>query len=182
MKYLTQGRTTLVYELPLAELVNDFFDHLKSRSKGYASMEYNFIGYRQNDLVRLDVAINQEQVDALSCIVHKDKAYSVGRGLVTKLKEIVPRAQFKIPIQARIGAKIIASEQISALKKGMFILFYSVLYQIRYIQGVLTHCRLFFVLCVENICLNRCYREVRIFPFNLNHCSFSSLTDHCKDD
>lgn len=119
MRYLIQGRTTLVYELPLAELVNDFFDHLKSRSKGYASMEYSFIGYRQNELVRLDVAINQEPVDALSCIVHRDSAYSVGRALVSKLKTIVPRAQFKIPIQARIGAKIIASEQISALKKGM---------------------------------------------------------------
>lgn len=119
MKYLVEGRTTIVYELPLAELVNDFFDHLKSRSKGYASMEYNFTGYRQNDLVRLDVAINQEPVDALSCIVHKEKAHSVGKVLCGKLKEIVPRAQFKIPIQARIGAKVVASEQISALKKGM---------------------------------------------------------------
>lgn len=118
MKYLVEGRTTIVYELPLAELVNDFFDHLKSRSKGYASMEYNFMDYRQNDLVRLDVAINQEPVDALSCIVHKDKAYTVGKTLCGKLKEIVPRAQFKIPIQARVGAKIVASEQISALKKG----------------------------------------------------------------
>lgn len=120
MKYLVQGRTTLVYELPLAELVNDFFDHLKSRSKGYASMEYSLIGYRKNDLVRLDVAINQEPVDALSCIVHKDKAYGVGKTLVKKLRDIVPRAQFKIPIQARIGAKVVASQQISALKKGAF--------------------------------------------------------------
>lgn len=120
MRYLIEGRTTLVYELPLAELVNDFFDHLKSKSKGYASMEYTFIGYRKNDLVRLDVAINGETVDALSCIVHSDKAYGVGKALVTKLKEIVPRAQFKIPIQARIGANIVASKQISALKKGSF--------------------------------------------------------------
>lgn len=119
MRYLVQGRTTLVYELPLAELVNDFFDHLKSRSKGYASMEYSFIGYRQNDLVRMDVSINQEPIDALSCILHRDKSYSVGKALVSRLKEIVPRAQFKIPIQARIGVKIIASEQISALKKDV---------------------------------------------------------------
>lgn len=118
MQYLVKGRTTLVYELPLAELVNDFFDHLKSRSKGYASMEYSFIGYRQNDLVRLDVAINGDPVDALSCIVHRDKSYTVGKALVTKLKEIVPRAQFKIPIQAKIGTKIVASQQVSALKKG----------------------------------------------------------------
>lgn len=123
MRYLVQGRTTLVYDLPLAELVNDFFDHLKSRTKGYASMEYTVTGYRQNDLVRLDVAINGENVDALSGIVHREKAYSVGKALVTKLKEIVPRAQFKIPIQAKIGAKIVASQQISALKKGMEILF-----------------------------------------------------------
>lgn len=118
MRYLVEGRTTLVYELPLAELVNDFFDHLKSRSKGYASMEYSFIGYRQSDLVRLDVAINGDPVDALSCIVHKEKSYTVGKALVTKLKEIVPRAQFKIPIQAKIGAKVVASQQLSALKKG----------------------------------------------------------------
>lgn len=83
-------------------------------------MEYNFVGYRVNNLVRLDVTINQDPVDALSCIVHSDKAYSVGKALCGKLKDIVPRAQFKIPIQARIGAKIVASEQISALKKGTF--------------------------------------------------------------
>lgn len=120
MKYLVQGRTTLVYELPIAELVNDFFDHMKSRSKGYASMEYSFVGYRENDLVRIDVALNGEQVDALSCIVHKDKSHAVGKALVAKLKDIVPRAQFKIPIQAKIGAKVVASKQISALKKGMW--------------------------------------------------------------
>lgn len=118
MRYLVQGRTTIIYELPLAELVSDFFDHIKSRTKGYASMEYTFLEYRQNDLVRLDIALNGESVDALSCIVHRDKAYSVGKSLVAKLKDIVPRAQFKIPIQAKIGEKVVASKQISALKKG----------------------------------------------------------------
>lgn len=129
-----QGRTTLVYDLPLAELVNDFFDHLKSRTKGYASMEYTFTGYRQNDLVRLDIAINGENVDALSGIVHREKAYSVGKALVTKLKEIVPRAQFKIPIQAKIGAKIVASQHISALKKGKEV--YTVCVDSLYFVGV----------------------------------------------
>lgn len=119
MRYLVQGRTTLVYEMPMAELVNDFFDHLKSRTRGYATMDYTFIGYRKNDLVRLDVALNGEPVDALSGIVHKDKSYAVGKALVTKLKTIVPRAQFKIPIQARIGVKVVASTQISALKKDV---------------------------------------------------------------
>lgn len=123
MKYLVKDRVTLVYNLPLAELVNDFFDHLKSRSRGYASMEYEVTGYRKNNLVKLDVALNGENVDALSSIVHADKAYSIGRALTKKLKEIVPRAQFKIPIQAKIGAKVIASQHISALKKGMYDLY-----------------------------------------------------------
>lgn len=118
MRYLIQGRTTLVYELPMAELVNDFFDHLKSRSRGYASMEYSFIGYRKNDLVRLDVAINGDPIDAMSCIVHKEKHYTAGKALVTKLKEIVPRAQFKIALQALVNGKPVASAQISALRKG----------------------------------------------------------------
>lgn len=157
MRYLVQGRTTLVYELPLAELVNDFFDHLKSRSKGYASMEYSFIGYRQNELVRLDVAINQEPVDALSCIVHRDKAYAVGRALVSKLKEIVPRAQFKIPIQARIGAKIIASEQISALKKGTsdFVRLFG-LFFVTFIHWKFLTC-VFLCVLIANLVQNRCY-------------------------
>lgn len=119
MKYLTSDRVTLVYDMPLAEIVNDFFDFLKSRSRGYASMEYEFLGYRRNDLVKLDVALNGEKVDALSSIVHSEKAYGIGRVLVKKLKTIVPRAQFKIPIQAKIGAKVIASEHLSALKKDV---------------------------------------------------------------
>ncbi|MEM1170277.1 MAG: translation elongation factor 4 [Cyanobacteria bacterium P01_H01_bin.35] len=119
MKYLTQGRTTLIYEIPLAEVVTDFFDQMKSRSRGYASMEYHLIGYRENPLVKLDIMINAEPVDALAIIVHKDKAYGVGRALAEKLKELIPRHQFKVPIQASIGAKVIASEHIPALRKDV---------------------------------------------------------------
>lgn len=119
MKYLTPGRTTLMYEIPLAEIVTDFFDQMKSRSRGYASMEYNLIGYRTNALVKLDVMINGDKVDPLAAIVHKDKAYYVGRALTEKLKELIPRHQFKIPIQASIGSRIIASESIPALRKDV---------------------------------------------------------------
>ncbi len=119
MKYLTTDRTTLVYELPLAEVVTDFFDQMKSRSRGYASMEYHLIGYRENPLVKLDIMINSDPVDALAMIVHRDKAYAVGRGLVEKLKELIPRHQFKVPIQASIGSRIVASEHIPALRKDV---------------------------------------------------------------
>ena len=119
MKYLTPGRTTLIYEIPLAEVVTDFFDQMKSRSRGYASMEYHIIGYRVNNLVKLDVKINGDTVDPLAAIVHRDKAYGVGRALTEKLKELIPRHQFKIPVQASIGSRVIASESIPALRKDV---------------------------------------------------------------
>ena len=119
MRYLTEERTTLTYEMPLAEVVTDFFDQMKSRTKGYASMEYQLMGYRTDDLVRMDILINGDRVDPLANIVHRDKAYYVGKALVEKLKELIPRHQFKIPLQATIGSRVIASESIPALRKDV---------------------------------------------------------------
>jgi len=119
MRYFTKSRTALIYELPLAEVVTDFFDQLKSRTKGYASMEYQLIGYRENELVKLDIMVNGDPVDALAMIVHRDKAYYVGGALTEKLKELIHRHQFKVPIQEDIGSKIIASEHIHALRKDV---------------------------------------------------------------
>ncbi|KAL6274122.1 hypothetical protein ACE6H2_024814 [Prunus campanulata] len=119
MKFIAENRASLTYELPLAEMVGDFFDQLKSRSKGYASMEYTFLGYKESDLIRLDIQINGEHVEPLATIVHKDKAYAVGRALTQKLKELIPRQMFKVPIQACIGSKVIASEALSAIRKDV---------------------------------------------------------------
>ncbi|KAK9817212.1 hypothetical protein WJX72_011149 [[Myrmecia] bisecta] len=119
MQFLTEARTTLVYNLPLAEVVGDFFDELKSRSRGYASMQYQVTGYRKNDLVRLDIKINNETVDPLATIVHRDNAYRVGKALTKRLKELLPRQQFKVPIQAAIGSRVVASEALSAIRKDV---------------------------------------------------------------
>lgn len=119
MSYLTPSRTTLRYEVPLAEVVTDFFDELKSRSRGYASMEYHFLGYRRSDLVLMEIKINGESCDPLAVICHRDKAYNIGRGLTSKLKELIPRQMFHVPIQAAIGTRVIASERISAMRKDV---------------------------------------------------------------
>ncbi|KAM3702774.1 hypothetical protein ACB094_04G053500 [Castanea mollissima] len=119
MKYITENRASLTYELPLAEMVGDFFDQLKSRSKGYASMEYTFVGYKESELLKLDIQINGDSVEPLATIVHRDKAYAVGRALTQKLKELIPRQMFKVPIQACIGSKVIASESLSAIRKDV---------------------------------------------------------------
>lgn len=108
IKYLTPTRSTIIYELPLAEVITDFFDQLKSRTQGYASMEYQLIEYRPGDLVKLDVKINYEDAPPLATIVHVDAAQTIGRRLVRSLKELIPRQMFKVPIQACIGVKVIA--------------------------------------------------------------------------
>lgn len=119
MKYLDADRVTLIYEMPLNEIIYDFFDTLKSKTKGYASFDYEFKEYKRSDLVKLDIWLNGESVDALSFIVHKSNSYERGRKMIEKLKEVIPRQLFIIPLQAVIGGKVIARETISAMRKDV---------------------------------------------------------------
>jgi GTP-binding protein LepA len=117
--YLTQDRVELTFDMPLAEIVFDFYDRLKTVSKGYASFDYHPIGMRKSKLVKVDILLNGQVVDALSALVHADNAYSIGKKMVHKLRGLIPRQQFDIPVQAAIGAKIIARETIKALRKDV---------------------------------------------------------------
>lgn len=119
MQYLDTTRVSLNYEIPLNEIIYDFFDALKSRTRGYASFDYELIGYKDADLVKLDILLNADVVDALSMIVPRERAYAKGRNMAQKLKEIIPRQMFEIPIQAAVGAKIIARETIKAMRKDV---------------------------------------------------------------
>jgi len=119
MHYIDSTRVTLEYEIPLSEMITDFYDQLKSRSKGYASMDYDFSGYKESDLVKLDIMLAGEIVDALSVIVHKDNAFYVGQKLAIKLKDLIPKQMFEVPIQASIGGKIIARTNVKAMRKNV---------------------------------------------------------------
>jgi len=119
MQYIDDTRATLNYTLPLNEIIYDFFDTLKSRTRGYASFDYELTGYQKSDLVKLDIMLNGDVVDALSFIVHSSKAYTRGRRIAEKLKESIPRQLFEVPIQAAIGNKIIARETVKAMRKDV---------------------------------------------------------------
>jgi len=119
IKYLTPTRVMIIYELPLNEIVLDFYDRLKSITKGYASLDYEHLEYRRSDLVRMNVLINGEVVDALSLILHREKAYFRGRDLVSKMKELISRQMFEVAIQAAIGNKVIARETVKAMRKDV---------------------------------------------------------------
>jgi GTP-binding protein LepA len=117
--YLTTDRVEMIFEMPLGEIVFDFYDRLKSISKGYASFDYQPCGMKPSNLVKLDILLNSEQVDALSALIHRDNAHEFGKKICEKLKELIPRQQFEIPVQAAIGAKIIARETIKAIRKDV---------------------------------------------------------------
>ena len=117
--YPTQGRVEVIFDMPLAEVIFDFYDKLKSVTQGYGSFDYDMIGYRESDLVKLDILVNSEKVDALSVIVHKDRARERGVQICDRLKEEIPRQQFKIAIQGAIGGKIISRSTVSALRKDV---------------------------------------------------------------
>jgi GTP-binding protein LepA len=119
MKYIEAERVLLNYQIPLAELITDFYDQLKSRTQGYASLDYSFAGYQEADLVKLDILVNGVPVDALSLILHRDKAYVQGRQLVEKLRRLIPRQLFEVPIQAAIGSRVIARETVKAVRKDV---------------------------------------------------------------
>ena len=119
MEYIDESRVNIHYELPLSEIVYDFFDKLKSKTKGYASFDYELCGYKESNLVKMNILLNGEIVDALSIIVHKDFAYQRGLLMTKKLKEVIPRQLFQVPIQAQVGSKVIARENISAMRKNV---------------------------------------------------------------
>jgi GTP-binding protein LepA len=119
LKYLESERVLMTYEIPLAELIIDFYDQLKSRTQGYASLDYNFGSYRASDLVKMDILVNAVPVDALSLILHRENAYHQGRAFVEKLRGLIPRQLFEVPIQAAIGSRVIARESVKAMRKDV---------------------------------------------------------------
>jgi len=119
LEYLDPTRVLMTFQIPLAELIVDYYDQLKSRTAGYASMDYEEAGYRPADLVRLDVLVNGEPVDALSLITHRDKAPAMGRALVDRLRQLIPRQLFEVPVQAAIGSRVVARETVRAMRKNV---------------------------------------------------------------
>jgi GTP-binding protein LepA len=119
MEYVTRDRAVLRYDMPLAEILIDYYDKLKSLSRGYASLDYDYVGHRESEVIRLDIAINGDPVDALSMIVHRENAYGMGRDLASRLKEVIPRQMYEVAIQACMGAKVISRTNVKALRKNV---------------------------------------------------------------